>query len=218
MKTKIRTISLMLLGVFILTFWGIKILYINMPKESLKSYKVCHGAGAPTFNSNEFMMKIPAYKEGSTTATRHRPANISVNRQSAGNVYVPIKSVDKAISSGFSMPGTDKSIYSLKSKKSSDENSLNFRPMALMLSLSVKPTGTMNLVTSGKNVESELLASNLSAPFSESNISGPMRMDGDGENPPPEGTPIGNGIWVMLLLVVGYALYRKKLLLDSFKY
>ena len=208
----------MTIGVFILAFAGIRAMLILMTEEAKNPYKVYQGTAAPSFNSNTYTMKVPAQKAKGITATRYRTVGRQVNRESAGSVYVPIKSVDKTISSGFSMPGTDKSIYSLKSKKSSDENSLNFRPMALMLSLSVKPTGTMNLVTSGKNVESELLASNLSAPFSESNISGPMRMDGDGENPPPEGTPIGNGIWVMLLLVVGYALYRKKLLLDSFKY
>ena len=69
----------------------------------------------------------------------------------------------------------------------------------------------MNLVTTGKDVESDLIASNMSAPFSEGNTSGPMRMDGVDENPPPEGVPVGNGVWAMLFLVVGYTLYRRNI-------
>ena len=210
MKTKIRTISLMTLGVFILSFLVIRTVFNVMTEETKNPYKVYQGAAAPSYNSNAFVMKVPAHKTRSTTATRHRPANRSVNRQSAGSVYVPIKSVDKALSSGLSMPGSDNSIYSRRSKKSVDENSMNYRPMAVIPSWSAKPSGTMNLVTSGKDVQSELVASNMSAPFSDGNNSGPMRMDGDDENPPPEGVPVGNGVWVMLLLAAGYMIYRRK--------
>ena len=204
----------MTLGVFILSFFVIRTVLKVMTEEAKNPYKVYQGTAAPSYNSNAFVMKVPAHKARTTTAAPHRPANRSVNRQSAGSVYVPIKSVDKALSSGFSMPGSDNSIHSRRSKKSVDENSMNYRPMAVMPSWSAKPSGTMNLVTSGKDVQSELVASNMSAPFSDGNNSGPMRMDGDNENPPPEGVPVGNGAWAMLLLAVAYTLYRRKISTD----
>ena len=210
MKTKIRTISLMTLGVFILSFFVINTIIKEMTEEAKNPYKVYQGSVAPSYNSNAFVMKVSAHKTRSATATRHRSANRSVNRQNAESVYVPIKSVDKALSSGFSTPGSDNSIYSRRSKKSVDENSMNYRPMAVIPSWSAKPSGTMNLVTSGKDVQSELVASNMSAPFSDGNNSGPMRMEGEGDNPPPEGMPVGNGVWAMLFLSAGYILYRRK--------
>ena len=87
---------------------------------------------------------------------------------------------------------------------------MSFGTMAAIPSWSAKPTGTMNLVTSGKDVQSDLVASNLSAPFSDGNTSGPMRMYDHDDNPPPEGMPVGNGLWVMLLLAAGYMIYRRK--------
>ena len=200
----------MTLGVLILSFFVIRTVLQVMTEDAKNPYKVYQGTATPTYNTNTYVMKMQAHKSGGITATRHRPISRQVSRQSAGSVYVPIKSVDKAISSGFSMPGSDNGIYSRRSKKSVDENSMNYRPMAVIPSWSAKPSGTMNLVTSGKDVQSELVASNMSAPFSDGNNSGPMRMDGDDENPPPEGVPVGNGVWVMLLLAAGYMIYRRK--------
>ncbi|MBP1663412.1 MAG: hypothetical protein H6Q19_552 [Bacteroidetes bacterium] len=200
----------MTLGVLILSFIVFRSILKEMTEEVKNQYKVYQEASAPSYKSNEFVMRVAANKAGSSAVIRHRPANRYVNRQSEGNVHVPIKSADKAISSGFSIPDSDNIIYSRKSKKSLDENSLNFRSMAVISSWSTKPLGTMNLVTSGKDLQSELLASNISVPFSGSNNPGPMRMDGGDDNPPPEGAPVGNGIFVMLLLAAGYTLYRKK--------
>jgi hypothetical protein len=125
-------------------------------------------------------------------------------------VYVPLKSVEQGISSGFSLPATNNAIYSRRSKKSADDNPMNNQTLAVMPVRITKPSGTMNLVTTGKDVESDLIASNMSAPFSEGNTSGPMRMDKDDENPPPEGVPVGNGVWAMFFLAAAYTLYRKK--------
>jgi len=200
----------MTIGVFILAFAGIRAMLILMTEEAKNPYKVYQGTAAPSFNSNTYTMKVPAQKAKGITATRYRTVGRQVNRESAGSVYVPIKSMDKGLYTSGSMPGSDQNIYSRRSKKSSDDNSMSFGTMAAIPSWSAKPSGTMNLVTSGKDVQSDLVASNLSAPFSDGNTSGPMRMDDHDDNPPPEGMPVGNGLWVMLLLAAGYMIYRRK--------
>ena len=58
----------------------------------------------------------------------------------------------------------------------------------------------------------ETAVAQVKEPFSASNsmIPGPMRMDGVDENPPPEGMPVGEGIWILLILAGAYIFYRKK--------
>ena len=200
----------MTLGVLILSFFVIRTVLQVMTEDAKNPYKVYQGTATPTYNTNAYVMKVPAHKSGGITATRHRPISRQVSRQSAGSVYVPMKSIDNGLYTSGSMLGSDKSIYSRRSKKSADDNSMNNQTLTVMPVRITKPSGTMNLVTTGKDVESDLIASNMSAPFSEGNTSGPMRMDGVDENPPPEGVPVGNGVWAMLFLVVGYTLYRRK--------
>ena len=201
----------MTLGVLILSFFVIRAVLQVMTEEAKNPYKVYQGTATPTYNTNAYVMKVPAHKSGGIAVNHHRQSGRSVARQSTPNVYVPLKSVEQRISSGFSLPATNNAIYSRRSKKSTDDNSMNNQTLTVMPVRITKPSGTMNLVTTGKDVESDLIASNMSAPFSEGNTSGPMRMDGVDENPPPEGVPVGNGVWVMLFLVVGYTLYRRKI-------
>ena len=201
----------MTLGVLILSFFVIRAVLQVMTEEAKNPYKVYQGTATPTYNTNAYVMKMPAHKSGSIAVNHHRQSGRSVARQSTPNVYVPLKSVEQGISSGFSLPATNNAIYSRRSKKSADDNPMNNQTLTVMPVRITKPSGTMNLVTTGKDVESDLIASNMSAPFSEGNTSGPMRMDGVDENPPPEGVPVGNGVWAMLFLVVGYTLYRRKI-------
>ena len=201
----------MTLGVFILAFFVMRTLFRVMTEEADNTYKTHQGTATPTYNTNAYVMKVPAHKSGGIAVNHHRQSGRSVARQSTPNVYVPLKSVEQGISSGFSLPATNNAIYSRRSKKSADDNPMNNQTLAVMPVRITKPSGTMNLVTTGKDVESDLIASNMSAPFSEGNTSGPMRMDGVDENPPPEGVPVGNGVWAMLFLVVGYTLYRRKI-------
>ena len=210
MKTKIRTISLMTLGVFILSFFVISTVLKVMTEEAKNPYKVYQGTATPTYNTNAYVMKVSAHKSGGIAVNHHRQSGRSVARQSTPNVYVPLKSVEQGISSGFSLPATNNAIYSRRSKKSADDNSMNNQTLTVMPVRITKPSGTMNLVTTGKDVQGDLVASNMSAPFSDGNNSGPMRMEGEGDNPPPEGVPVGNGVWAMLFLSAGYILYRRK--------
>ena len=200
----------MTLGVLIFSFFVIRTMLQVMTEEAKNPYKVYQGTATPTYNTNAYVMKVPAHKSGGIAVNHHRQSGRSVARQSTPNVYVPLKSVEQGISSGFSLPATNNAIYSRRSKKSADDNSMNNQTLAVMPVRITKPSGTMNLVTTGKDVESDLIASNMSAPFSEGNTSGPMRMDKDDENPPPEGVPVGNGVWAMFFLVAAYTLYRKK--------
>ena len=200
----------MTLGVLILSFFVIRTMLQVMTEEADNTYKTHQGTATPTYNTNAYVMKVPAHKSGSIAVNHHRQSGRSVARQSTPNVYVPLKSVEQGISSGFSLPATNNAIYSRRSKKSADDNSMNNQTLAVMPVRITKPSGTMNLVTTGKDVQSDLVASNMSAPFSDGNISGPMRMDGNDENPPPEGMPVGNGVWLMLFLAAAYTLYQKK--------
>ena len=201
----------MTLGVLILSFFVIRAVLQVMTEEAKNPYKVYQGTATPTYNTNAYVMKVPAHKSGGIAVNHHRQSGRSVARQSTPNVYVPLKSVEQGISSGFSLPATNNAIYSRRSKKSADDNPMNNQTLAVMPVRITKPSGTMNLVTTGKDVESDLIASNMSAPFSEGNTSGPMRMDGVDENPPPEGVPVGNGVWAMFFLAVGYTLYRRNI-------
>ena len=200
----------MTLGVLILSFFVIRAVLQVITEEAKNPYKVYQGTATPTYNTNAYVMKVPAHKSGGIAVNHHRQSGRSVARQSTPNVYVPLKSVEQGISSGFSLPATNNAIYSRRSKKSADDNSMNNQTLTVMPVRITKPSGTMNLVTTGKDVESDLIASNMSAPFSEGNTSGPMRMDGVDENPPPEGVPVGNGVWAMFFLAAAYTLYRKK--------
>ena len=200
----------MTLGVLIFSFFVIRTMLQVMTEEAKNPYKVYQGTATPTYNTNTYVMKVQAHKSGSIAVNHHRQSGRSVARQSTPNVYVPLKSVEQGISSGFSLPATNNAIYSRRSKKSADDNPMNNQTLAVMPVRITKPSGTMNLVTTGKDVESDLIASNMSAPFSEGNTSGPMRMDKDDENPPPEGVPVGNGVWAMFFLAAAYTLYRKK--------
>ena len=201
----------MTLGVLILSFFVIRAVLQVMTEEAKNPYKVYQGTATPTYNTNAYVMKVPAHKSGGIAVNHHRQSGRSVARQSTPNVYVPLKSVEQGISSGFSLPATNNAIYSRRSKKSADDNSMNNQTLTVMPVRITKPSGTMNLVTTGKDVQGDLVASNMSAPFSDGNNSGPMRMEGEGDNPPPEGMPVGNGVWAMLFLVVGYTLYRRKI-------
>ena len=200
----------MTLGVFILSFLVIRTVFNVMTEETKNPYKVYQGTATPTYNTNAYVMKVPAHKSGGITATRHRPISRQVSRQSAGSVYVPMKSIDNGLYTSGSMLGSDKSIYSRRSKKSADDNSMNNQTLTVMPVRITKPSGTMNLVTTGKDVQGDFVATNMSTPFSDGNNSGPMRMEGEGDNPPPEGVPVGNGVWAMLFLAAGYILYRRK--------
>ena len=200
----------MTLGVLILSFFVIRTVLQVMTEEAKNPYKVYQGTATPTYNTNAYVMKVPAHKSGSIAVNHHRQSGRSVARQSTPNVYVPLKSVEQGISSGFSLPATNNAIYSRRSKKSADDNSMNNQTLAVMPVRITKPSGTMNLVTTGKDVQGDFVATNMSTPFSDGNNSGPMRMEGEGDNPPPEGMPVGNGVWVMLFLAAGYILYRRK--------
>ena len=200
----------MTLGVLILSFFVIRAVLQVMTEEAKNPYKVYQGTATPTYNTNAYVMKVPAHKSGGIAVNHHRQSGRSVARQSTPNVYVPLKSVEQGISSGFSLPATNNAIYSRRSKKSADDNSMNNQTLTVMPVRITKPSGTMNLVTTGKDVQGDLVASNMSAPFSDGNNSGPMRMEGEGDNPPPEGMPVGNGVWAMLFLSAGYILYRRK--------
>ena len=201
----------MTLGVLILSFFVIRTVLQVMTEDAKNPYKVYQGTATPTYNTNTYVMKVQAHKSGSIAVNHHRQSGRSVARQSTPNVYVPLKSVEQGISSGFFLSAINNAIYSRRSKKSADDNPMNNQTLAVMPVRITKPSGTMNLVTTGKDVESDLIASNMSAPFSEGNTSGPMRMDGVDENPPPEGVPVGNGVWAMFFLVVGYTLYRRNI-------
>ena len=200
----------MTLGVLILSFFVIRAVLQVMTEEAKNPYKVYQGTATPTYNTNAYVMKVPAHKSGGIAVNNHRQSGRSVARQSTPNVYVPLKSVEQGISSGFSLPATNNAIYSRRSKKSTDDNSMNNQTLAVMPVQITKPSGTMNLVTTGKDVQGDFVATNMSTPFSDGNNSGPMRMEGEGDNPPPEGMPVGNGVWVMLLLAAGYMIYRRK--------
>ena len=200
----------MTLGVLILSFFVIRAVLQVMTEEAKNPYKVYQGTATPTYNTNAYVMKVSAHKSGGIAVNHHRQSGRSVARQSTPNVYVPLKSVEQGISSGFSLPATNNAIYSRRSKKSTDDNSMNNQTLAVMPVQITKPSGTMNLVTTGKDVQGDFVATNMSTPFSDGNNSGPMRMEGEGDNPPPEGMPVGNGVWVMLFLSAGYILYRRK--------
>ena len=200
----------MTLGVLILSFFVIRAVLQVMTEEAKNPYKVYQGTATPTYNTNAYVMKVPAHKSGGIAVNHHRQSGRSVARQSTPNVYVPLKSVEQGISSGFSLPATNNAIYSRRSKKSTDDNSMNNQTLAVMPVQITKPSGTMNLVTTGKDVQGDFVATNMSTPFSDGNNSGPMRMEGEGDNPPPEGVPVGNGVWAMLFLSAGYILYRRK--------
>ena len=200
----------MTLGVLILSFFVIRAVLQVMTEEAKNPYKVYQGTATPTYNTNAYVMKVPAHKSGGIAVNHHRQSGRSVARQSTPNVYVPLKSVEQGISSGFSLPATNNAIYSRRSKKSADDNSMNNQTLTVMPVRITKPSGTMNLVTTGKDVQGDFVATNMSTPFSDGNNSGPMRMEGEGDNPPPEGMPVGNGVWAMLFLSAGYILYRRK--------
>ena len=115
----------MTLGVLILSFFVIRTVLQVMTEDAKNPYKVYQGTATPTYNTNAYVMKVPAHKSGGIAVNHHRQSGRSVARQSTPNVYVPLKSVEQGISSGFSLPATNNAIYSRRSKKSADDNPMN---------------------------------------------------------------------------------------------
>ena len=138
----------MTLGVFVLAFFVMRTVFRVMNEEAKNPYKVYQGTATPTYNTNAYVMKMPAHKSGSIAVNHHRQSGRSVARQSTPNVYVPLKSVEQGISSGFFLPATNNAIYSRRSKKSTDDNSMNNQTLAVMPVQITKPSGTMNLLFS----------------------------------------------------------------------
>lgn len=81
----------MTLGVLILSFFVIRTMLQVMTEEADNTYKTHQGTATPTYNTNAYVMKVPAHKSGSIAVNHHRQSGRSVARQSTPNVYVPLK-------------------------------------------------------------------------------------------------------------------------------
>ena len=208
MKTKIAAISLLTVVVLVLSILILQTTVSNIKQEALLLTVSEGGQRIKPDQITQEMKDLPVYKKRSTSTRSYSPAN--PDRSSSYSVSHS-KSAEYGITtsgSPTSFSGTESHVRG--SQKASDaESSVNYRPLAAAPSWRQRPSGAMSVTSSGVASDGEQTVSNSYAPFSGGGPSGPMRMDGDDDNPPPEGMPVGNGLWLMMFFAGIYILIKR---------
>lgn len=209
MKSKIASIGLLTIAVLVLSILVLDTSIGNMKEEALLLNSTYTGSSVSSDEITEGVLELPVYQKRSISATRSAP-----EFSSESSVYPVLPSgrrAEASIASTQSQPFSGTKFYARGSQRASDgDNQVNYRPMAVIPAWREKPSATISTMASGQNTKSEEVVSKVSAPFSGGGISGPMKMEGDGENPPPEGVGVGNGLWFMLLLAGIYIFIKSR--------
>ncbi len=206
MKTKIAAISLLTVAILVLSILILQTTVSNIKDEALILTTTSGDTRIAQDEITEGVLELPVYKKRSISATRHSQAYTG---QNSSRSILPSKISEEGIASTNPHSYTGSATSVKGSQKSSDEGgSVNYRPLASLPSWRAKPSGAMS-ASPGAGTDAAQKVSNVSAPFSGGGLSGPMRMDGDDENPPPEGMPVGNGLWLMIAFAGIYILIKR---------
>ena len=208
MKTKIAAISLLTVVILVLSILILQTTVSNIKQEALLLTVSEGGQRIKPDQITQEMKDLPVYKKRSTSTRSYSPAN--PDRSSSYSAY-PSKSTEYGIATtGSPTSFSDTESHVRGSQKASNgDNSVNYRPLTAAPSWRERPSGTMSMASSGGGSDAAQSVSSSSAPFSGGGPSGPMRMDGYDDNPPPEGMPVGNGFWLMMFFAGIYILIKR---------
>lgn len=209
MKNKIIAISLLtltLVGVSAMLIMN-SINNLNVSENVLPSFGKT--VNLDNYDSFEKMVEVPAFKgrvgsaRSFSSGTDESPYNYSVSTKNPSEMIANS-------SPGYAGHG----ISNFRGSGKKNNSVVNNSPIAMNNSVIVRPIDRAGSFSSGTVAERrESAVAQVSEPFTSSNsmIPGPMRMDGDGESPPGEGAPVGEGLIVLLLFAGAYLFYRRKL-------
>ena len=206
MKTKIIAVGLL---TFLLLSLSIKLFELSDLNYSIKGFILNYSDGGTQINSGEIREEetpeFPVFQRRNTNSYRN---TLDLPKVSS---YIELLSSSNENQS-YSQPFSGSSTYTQQSRTSTNSNNQanNYRPIASLSTLRKKTTGEINSFSSEEAIKIENDDSKLNAPFSGGGIHGPMRMDGDDENPPPEGVPVGNGLWIMIAMTGVYVFIKHK--------
>lgn len=207
MKTKIAAISLLTVVILVLSILILQTTVSNIKQEALLLTVSEGGERIKPDQITQEVKDLPVYKKRSTSTRSYSPAN--PDRSSSYSAY-PSKSTEYGIATTGSQSYSGAASHARGSQKASNgDNSVNYRPLTAAPSWRERPSGTMSMASSGGGSDAAQSVSSSSAPFSGGGPSGPMRMDGDDDNPPPEGMPVGNGFWLMMFFAGIYILIKR---------
>ena len=208
MKSKIIAISLLTL---ILVSLSALILQKSI-RSIIVTENVLPSFGKSTdlteYESFDKMIEVPAFK-GRTGAPKSYGAGSSENQSNYN--FPQIKSGETMFSTTNSV-GMENNNYRGAGKRNHN-SPVNNSAIAMNNSVIGTPIDRSGGFSSGTVADRrETAVAQVKEPFSASNsmIPGPMRMEDVDENPPPEGMPVGEGIWILLILAGAYIFYRKK--------
>lgn len=204
MKTKIIAISLMTVSVI-----GLSFLLIQNIFQSIDEVEEAQGliSDRPTEFVEE-VTKLPEFSKGSGN-NNYRAYNAD-QKESPGFV-LPFNSTsaDMGYFSTSALPSASSNGYN---RSSNQNNTQNYHPVAMIPVLNQGKVRSDKFLALGRGVNREGFAAKLNEPFSGSamNMTGPMRMEGNGDSPPGEGVPIGEGMALLMCLALFYGLYQMK--------
>ena len=205
MKNKIAAIGLLTIAVLILSILVLNTTIGNIKEEALLYNSGISGSQVRADEITEDVLELPVYRKRNIAAARHQ----EYTGGSSSYSILPSTRKEPGIASSNSQPFSGSATVGSVSRRSSGgDNPVNYRPLAVVPAWREKPSAAMSIASAGADTKTEQTVSAQPAPFSGGGLSGPMRMEGEGDNPPPEGMPVGNGLWFMLLLAGIYALYN----------
>ena len=209
MKNKIAAIGLLTVVVVALSILILQSTVSNIRYEAFILNSKIASTKIASDQITEGVLALPVYQKRSTST--YRNTSEYPTESSAYSVLPSHRSNDPGIAVTHSQPSSRAAANTRGSQRVSDgDYQVNYRPMAALPAWREKPSGAISSMTSGENTKNEQAVSKVNTPFSGGGISGPMRMDGDDENPPPEGMPVGNGLWFMILLAGAYVFVKNK--------
>ena len=94
--------------------------------------------------------------------------------------------------------------------RSSRGSAANAQPVGMVSFNQTKSSNRERLFASNRISVPQETRLALSQPFSGMGMSGPMRIEGGDEvNPPAEGVPVGEGVFILLILSIAYGVFQR---------
>ena len=207
MKTNIGAIALLTFTVLSLSFLLLRSTIHSIKEEALiESY---YGIRPEAHKIMAGTIEVPVYKprNSSSKSVYSRNTEEFSSSSVAESFSVGEGKEQEIFSTTMAMSsGSSKSSISHRTGK----NAENSQPSAMVAMKPSRSSGNDRLYTSNRISMRSEAASGLSKPFSGGGVSGPvMRMEGDNNNPPAEGVPVGEGVVILLVLSVAYGVYQR---------
>ena len=206
MKTKIASIALLTFAVLSLSFMVLK-----STINSIKEEAMIENFNGSSLNTPEIVgstIDVPVFQKRKINVGSSIPSGSedfstsSFSESYSGNTRNEIEI--------FSTSGVMQSNSSSSSvARSSRGSAANAQPVGMVSFNQTKSSNRERLFASNRISVPQETRLALSQPFSGMGMSGPMRIEGDGANPPAEGVPVGEGVFILLILSIAYGVFQR---------